>query len=133
METDNSYGMRRVRRTRVDTVLVKKNVLGTVTATIVREDDMCLALSMTQDEANALAEKLVNASVLAPPPIERSRKLVHTINGAADVVYLGDGRYRVADAAVVRRHPTGKYWTIEGKEDRYPRQLAAITKVMEYA
>ncbi|MNL56950.1 hypothetical protein D3C87_1804760 [compost metagenome] len=58
---------------------------------------------------------------------------VDTIHGVARLEYLGHGRYRVAGgAAIVVRHPSGRYWTIEGSLARHATRQDAVTQIMEF-
>ncbi|WVR18304.1 hypothetical protein y223_00024 [Bordetella phage PY223] len=132
MKVDHIFSQRRVQQMQVDEVIVRMSVVGMVTATIVREDGRCLQLSMSYDDAQALAAKLAGVSIMDAPERKMYEGFVETVNGTAKVQYLGDGRYRVADgAAVIVRHPTGRYWTVEGKPARYATRQAAVTHIME--
>ena len=139
MRTDHIYGHRNNRQMRVAQVAVLMSAVGTVTASIVREDGRSLQLYMTAEEAQSLAAQLAGVSVAdaleRDPRLAQHDAVVETVHGVAQVEYLGNGRYRVADgAAVVIRHATGHnglHWTVEGSRARYASRLAAVTHIME--
>ena len=136
MRTDHMFGRRNNQQMRVEEVAVLMSPVGTVTASIIREDGRSLQLYMTHDGAQTLAAKLAGVSVTdtleRDPRFASHDAMVETIHGVARVEYLGDGRYRVADgAAIVVRHPTGMHWSVEGSRARYATRLAAVTHIME--
>lgn len=131
MRTDHVYAHRRTKTSDVDKVIVQLNAVNRITATIVREDGRCLNLYMSLDDAKALADSLCNPEIIAScKPAAKAGEL-YTPHGTASVEYLGSGHYRIAGgAAYIRRHPSGKYWTIDGESGRYATQYEAVTTVM---
>lgn len=138
MKTEHVYSKHHTRQMRVNELTVRVSRLGGVIATITREDGRSLQLSMSQAEAHSFAEKLTGPETPAPESLERDARLlshdaiVETPHGVASLQYLGDGRYRVADgAAIVARHHSGRYWTVEGSGAKHATRHDAVTHIME--
>jgi len=141
MKTEHIYSKHRTREMRIIDAAVSVSYCGNVVATLTREDGRSMRLFMTREESEGFAAKFANPEVPAPEPLERNPRhvchdaTVETIHGVAQLVYLGCGRYRVADgAAVVARSTSGhngQHWIVEGSRAKYATRLDAVTHIME--